>query len=30
MKLSIVMPVYNEKHTLEIIFQMVQESPYDK
>ena len=30
MKLSIVIPVYNEKETLEIIFQLVQETPYDK
>jgi len=30
MKLSIVIPVYNEKDTLEEIFRLVQESPYDK
>ncbi len=30
MKLSIVIPVYNEKDTLETIFRLVQESPYDK
>ena len=30
MKLSIVIPVYNEKETLEIIFRLVQETPYDK
>jgi glycosyltransferase involved in cell wall biosynthesis len=30
MKLSIVMPVYNEKDTLEEIFRRVQDTPYDK
>jgi len=30
MKLSIVIPVYNEQETLEIIFRLVQETPYDK
>jgi glycosyltransferase involved in cell wall biosynthesis len=30
MKLSIVMPVYNEEHTLEEIFRRVQATPYDK
>jgi glycosyltransferase involved in cell wall biosynthesis len=30
MKLSIVIPVYNEKDTLETIFRLVQESHYDK
>lgn len=30
MKLSIVIPVYNEKDTLETIFRLVQETPYDK
>jgi glycosyltransferase involved in cell wall biosynthesis len=30
MKLSIVIPIYNEKATLEEIFQLVQATPYDK
>jgi glycosyltransferase involved in cell wall biosynthesis len=30
MRLSIVMPVYNEEHTLEEIFRRVQATPYDK
>ena len=30
MKLSIVIPIYNEKDTLEEIFRLVQETPYDK
>jgi len=30
MKLSIVIPVYNEKDTLETIFRLVQETPYEK
>ena len=30
MKLSIVIPVYNEKDTLEEVFRRVQETPYDK
>jgi glycosyltransferase involved in cell wall biosynthesis len=30
MKLSIVMPIYNEKATLEEIFRLVQATPYDK
>ncbi|MFZ5452399.1 MAG: glycosyltransferase family 2 protein [Thermodesulfobacteriota bacterium] len=30
MKLSIVIPVYNEKETLEVIFRLVQETPYEK
>jgi glycosyltransferase involved in cell wall biosynthesis len=30
MKLSIVMPIYNEKATLEEIFRLVQSTPYDK
>ena len=30
MKLSIVIPVYNEKATLEEIFRLVQATPYDK
>jgi len=30
MKLSIVIPVYNEKDTLEKIFRLVQETPYEK
>jgi glycosyltransferase involved in cell wall biosynthesis len=30
MKLSIVMPIYNEKATLEEIFRLVQAAPYDK
>ncbi len=30
MKLSIVIPVYNEKDTLEEIFRLVQLTPYDK
>jgi glycosyltransferase involved in cell wall biosynthesis len=30
MKLSIVIPVYNEEHTLEEVFRRVQATPYDK
>src|SRR4030042_978924 len=30
MKLSIVIPIYNEKDTLEEIFRLVQATPYDK
>ena len=30
MKLSIVIPIYNEKATLEEIFRLVQATPYDK
>ncbi|MEJ2671109.1 MAG: glycosyltransferase family 2 protein [Deltaproteobacteria bacterium] len=30
MKLSIIMPIYNEKATLEEIFRLVQAAPYDK
>ena len=30
MKLSIVIPIYNEKDTLEEIFRLVQETPYEK
>jgi glycosyltransferase involved in cell wall biosynthesis len=30
MKLSIVIPIYNEKDTLDEIFRLVQETPYDK
>jgi glycosyltransferase involved in cell wall biosynthesis len=30
MKLSIIIPIYNEKDTLETIFRLVQETPYDK
>jgi glycosyltransferase involved in cell wall biosynthesis len=30
MKLSIVIPIYNEKDTLEEIFRLVQATPYEK
>ena len=30
MKLSIVIPIYNEKATLEEIFRLVQATPYDQ